>query len=101
MSHSRLPSLCRALPATRAVIRLLLASVGGYLLAVALVCALARGLPMARSEAAVTASLVAILAMPAATVWTYGTPRLSHAAGGIAGLTAVLAAIAWMIGPPA
>lgn len=101
MSPSRLQSLRRAVPAVRAVARLLLASVGGYGLAVALAYALARGLPVARSEATVFASLAAILAMPVAAIWTYGTPRLGRAAGGILGLTAVLAAAAWMIGQPA
>lgn len=101
MNFLRSQSFPRALPVVRAIARLLLASAGGYGLAVALAYALARGLPMARSEATVTASLAAILAMPVAAVWAYGTPRLWQAAGGIAGLTAVLAAIAWTIGQPA
>ncbi len=100
MNVNRSQPLLRAIPVVRAIARLLLASVGGYIFAVALAYALARGLPMERAEATVAASLAAILAMPAAAVWGYGTPRLWHAAAGILGLTAVCAAIAWSIGQP-
>lgn len=101
MNFARSQSLRRVIPVAFALGRLLLASVGGYGLAVALAYALARGLPVARSEAAVAASLAAILAMPAAAIWTYATPRLWQASCGILGLTAGLAAVAWLIGQPA
>lgn len=90
----------RAIPLVRATVRLLLASAGGYALAVALAFLLARALPMSRAEATITASLVAILAMPAAAIWAYGVPRLWHAAAGILGLVALCGAIAALVGQP-
>ena len=93
-------SLRRSAPAARALLRLLLASVGGYALATAAAFALARALPMSRAEAAVAAALVAVLVMPAAAVWAYGVPRLRHAAAGIVGATAICAALALLIGQP-
>lgn len=101
MNVSRSQPFLRILPIARAVARLLLASVGGYAFAVALAYALARGLPMVRAEATITASLAAIFAMPAAAIWVYGTPRLWHAAAGLAGAIVFCAAVAWMIGRPA
>ena len=100
MNVRRLQSLTRTIPVVRAIARLLLASVGGYALAVALAYALARGLPASRAEATVIASLAAIFAMPAAAIWAYAMPRLWQAGTGILGLTAVLAGIAFLIGQP-
>ncbi|MDO9368672.1 MAG: iron transporter [Sphingopyxis sp.] len=100
MNVSRSQSLARAIPIVRATARLLLASAGGYALAVALAYALARGLPTSRAEATVIASLVSIFAMPAAAIWAYAVPRLWQAGAGILGLTAVLAGIAFLIGQP-
>lgn len=90
----------RIFPILRITARLLVASVGGYALAVALAFVLARGLPMPRAEATVTASLAAILAMPAAAIWAYAVPRLWQAAAGIAGLAALFGGIAALIGQP-
>ena len=93
-------SLRHSVPVARALLRLLLASVGGYALATAAAFALARALPMSRAEAAVAAALAAVLVMPAAAVWAYGVPRLRHAAAGILGATAICAALALLIGQP-
>lgn len=92
-------SLRRSVPVARALLRLLLASVGGYALATAAAFALARALPMSRAEAAVAAALAAVLVMPAAAVWAYAVP-LRHAAAGILGATAICAALALLIGQP-
>jgi hypothetical protein len=100
MNVSRSRSLACTIPFVRATARLLLASAGGYALAVALAYALARGLPTSRAEASVIASLAAILAMPAAAIWAYAMPRFWQAAAGILGLAAVFAAIAFLIGQP-
>jgi hypothetical protein len=101
MNLSRSQPILRAIPVVRAIARLLLASVGGYIFAVALAYAVARALPMERAESTVVASLAAILAMPAAAIWVYGVPRLRHAAAGILGAIAICATIAWSIGQPA
>lgn len=93
-------SFQRAVPIVRATTRLLLASAGGYALAVALAFALARILPMPRAEATTAASLAAILAMPAAAIWAYGVPQLWRAAAGLLGLAALCAAAALLIGQP-
>lgn len=100
MNLNRSRSLARAIPLVRATARLLLASAGGYALAVALAYALARGLPTSRAEATVIASLASILAMPAAAIWAYALPRLWQAAAGILGLAAFFAAIAFLMGQP-
>jgi len=82
-------------------IRIVSASVGGYLLAVATAFAVARIFPASRVEAATTASLVAILMMPLAAIWAFAARRAWMAFAGIAGLTLILALLAWLSGRPA
>lgn len=82
-------------------IRIVSASIGGYLLAVAMAFAVARMLPASRVEAVTTASLVAILMMPLAAIWAFAARRAWMAFVGIAGLTLILALLAWVSGPPA
>ena len=82
-------------------VRLFFASVGGYLLAVAAVFAFARGLPLSRAEAMTTASLLSILVMPAAAIWAFAAAHARTVLWSVAGLTGLLALVAWLLGQPA
>jgi len=81
--------------------RIASASIGGYALAVATAFAVARGLPISRVEAMTTASLLAILAMPAAAIWSFAAPGPRSATAGVFGLTTLFALAAWLLGQPA
>lgn len=78
--------------------RILSGSVGAYLLASAAAFLLARLLPMDRSESATTATLVALLVMPAAAIWAFSPVALRWSAGGTWGTAALFAAIAFLHG---
>ncbi len=80
--------------------RIAAASVGGYVLAAACAAFLARALPMSRVEAATMATLIALLAMPAAAVWAFATATAGRALGGVVAATLLLGTGAWLLGPP-
>ena len=81
--------------------RLAAASLGGYLLAVALAFFLARALPLERAEATTAAALAAILVMPAVAIWAFADARAWRVFFGVAGMTALLALLARLLGAPA
>ena len=58
---------------------------GGYALAAAVCVALAKLLPMAPSEATVTATMADVLAMPAAILWMFAASSAARAWAGLLG----------------
>lgn len=81
--------------------RVMAAVLGGYALAAALAMALARALPMSRGEAVITATILAILAMPAAAIWAFATRTAWLAWAGIIALAGSAGIVAWLLGAPA
>lgn len=79
-------------------VRVLVAVFGGYALAYAFAACSAVWLPLKRGEAAVTASLLAILVYGIAALWVFTPRRAWQAALAITAATALLAALAWLGG---
>jgi hypothetical protein len=76
-------------------------SVGAYGVAALLAAALARTLPMSKLEAIIPATLLALLVAPAVTLWAFLARGPWRAWAGVLGTALLLAAIAWIAGPPA
>jgi hypothetical protein len=83
------------------LVRVLAGAFGGYAFAGALAYTLARALPMSRSEAATTATLIGVLAMPAAVIWIFAVASARRALAGIVVAILLIAAAGWLLGPPA
>ena len=81
--------------------RTIAALIGCYGASTAIAMALARVLPMSRSEAATTATMVATLVLPALVMMVFAVRSAWRAWGWIAGLTLAGAAVAWIVGMPA
>lgn len=82
-------------------VRLLLATLGSYGLAVAFSYAAARLLPMSRNEAATTAQIASILVVLIGVIISYAADTAGRAAAWIIGLTLFCALLAHLAGPPA
>ncbi|MFT3978767.1 MAG: iron transporter [Sphingomonas bacterium] len=79
--------------------RVVAALIGGYGAAAAVAMASARWLPLSRAEAATAATLIAMLALPAAVIWVFAARSAACLGGPIAVIVlAVLAA--WAAGGP-
>ncbi|QNA83387.1 iron transporter [Sphingomonas sp. So64.6b] len=83
------------------LVRVLAGVFGGYAFAAALAYTLARALPMARSEATTAATLIGVLAMPAAVIWIFAVVSARRALAGIVIVTLLVAAAGWLLGAPA
>ncbi|QUT06693.1 DUF3649 domain-containing protein [Sphingobium phenoxybenzoativorans] len=81
--------------------RVVAAALGGYALAAAISMALARALPMSRAEAVTTATILGVLAMPAAVIWVFAARAAWLAWAGVIAVTMCAAAVAWLLGVPA
>lgn len=80
------------------VSRVLASAIGGYAMAAALAMALAVALPLDRSEAVVTATLLGVLAMPFAAIWAFAARTALRAWIGIGAVTGAAALVAWLAG---
>lgn len=89
----------RAIKVMAQTTRILLASIGGYLLAIASAAFVARALPTTRIEAVLTGTMLALPVMVAAAITAYGCHRVRDAALWIIGLTLALGGLAWAIAP--
>jgi hypothetical protein len=63
--------------------RVVTAIAGGYVLSALAAASLATWLPMARAEAAITATLAALVIYPCAAMWCFAARSASRAAGGL------------------
>ena len=64
-------------------LRTLIAIFGGYAVAAAIAAALALWLPIARVEAALTATMTALIVYPCAIMWCFAARRPLRALGGL------------------
>ncbi|HEX7782906.1 MAG TPA: iron transporter [Sphingobium sp.] len=78
--------------------RVIAAVLGGYMLAATLSMALARALPMTREEATTTATLLAVLSLPAAALWVFAARSAWGAWAGIVLATTASGMAAWLLG---
>ena len=81
--------------------RVLAGTAGAYIVAALLGAALARTLPVEKLGATLLATLLALLAAPAVTVWAFLARGPWRACAGVVALAALFGAIAWLAGPPA
>lgn len=78
--------------------RVALAAGGGYGVAALLTALLSLALPMVRSEAVVTGTLLSFAVMIAVVVFVFAARTLARAAVAIAGLSVVLGGALWLVG---
>ena len=78
--------------------RIVLAVLGGYAIAALLTALLSLTLPLVRSEAVATATLLSFAMMVAVVVYVFAARTLGHAALAVAGLAAVLGGGLWLAG---
>lgn len=90
----------RRRPAYRLAVagRVVLAVVGGYAIAALLTALLALTLPLVRSEAVATATLLSFAVMVAVVVYVFAARTLGRAASTVAGLAAFLGGGLWLAG---
>jgi hypothetical protein len=94
LPSDRLPSYRIAVAA-----RVLGGVAGSYGVAAAIQIALARTLPLTPGEASVTATLIAVLAMPAAVIWTFAARSAARAWAGLLLVGGSAALLALLAGP--
>ncbi len=94
LSYKRLAGAPRLGVALRAVV----AVFGGYALAAAATAALALWLPMARSDAVLTGTLLSFLIYTGAVLWAFSTRSVARAWVGILVPAALCAGLAWLGG---
>ena len=80
------------------VARVLLAIVGGYLLASAIAIALPPVLPLPRVEAVMTATLIGYVAYVVAIIIVFASARLARLAGVMLAASIVLSVFGWTAG---
>ena len=90
----------RRRPAYRLAVagRIALAALGGYGVAALLTALLSLTLPLVRSEAVATATLLSFAAMVAVVVYVFAARTLGRAALTVAGLAAILGGGLWLAG---
>ena len=81
--------------------RSMAAALGGYVVAALFAAASARLLPLPKVEAVLSGTMLAFLIVPAVAIWAFLARSLVRAWGGILIVAAMLAAAAWLAGPPA
>lgn len=77
------------------------AVLGGYAVAALFAAAIARLLPLPRIEAVLPGTMLAFFVMPGVAIWAFLARSATRAWAGILILAALLAALAWLAGPPA
>lgn len=80
--------------------RTLAAVVGGYAVAALLAMAVARGLPLSRSEAATIATIAAVLALPFIAIRVFAVSSASRAWAELVLASLLLGGLAWAFGRP-
>ena len=90
----------RRRPAYRLAVvgRIVLAVAGGYAVAALLTALLSLTLPLVRSEAVATATLLSFAVMVTVVIYVFAAPTLGRAALTVAGLAAVLGGGLWLAG---
>jgi len=77
------------------------AALGGYAIAALFAAASARLLPLPRVEAMLPGTMLAFLVVPGVAVWAFLARSAARAWAGVVLVAALLAAAAWIMGPPA
>jgi len=77
------------------------AVVGGYTVAALFAAASARLLPLPRVEAVLPGTMLAFFVLPGVAIWAFLARSAARAWAGVLIAAAILAAAAWLAGPPA